>query len=228
MTSAAPRVLTLPGVYRPRSDSHLLAGALAEAHACAPGGRWLDVCTGTGVAALTAARLGARDVTAIDRNPWAARNARLNARLHRAKVRVLCGDLFAPVHGERFDVVVSNPPYLPADPGSPAAVMAWDAGPDGREVLDRLCLAAPGMLTRRGMLLLVQSSLAGTERSAELLREGGLRVTEVARHEGPLGPIAAARRDVLGTDRETLVVLRAVAGAARPMDPGPAPQLAVG
>ena len=214
--SARPlTVVTLPGVYRPRSDSTLLQDALAEVRP--QGGRWLDVCTGTGFLALTAHRLGAPDVTAIDICPHAVRNARLNAALHRAPIRVLQGDLFAPVRDERFDVIVSNPPYVPADPATagraPAGAQAWDAGADGRLVLDRLCAEAPAMLTATGVLLIVQSSFAAPGRTAELLEGQGLRVEEAGRHTGTLGPIAAARRDYLGVDEETLVVLRAAASS---------------
>lgn len=211
MSASLPTVVTLPGVYRPRSDSALLHDALAAAGRV--GGRWLDVCTGTGVLALTAHRLGARDVTAIDICPHAARNARLNAALHRAPLRVLQGDLFGPVRGERFDVIVSNPPYVPADPAAggpaPAGAQAWDAGADGRLILDRLCDEAPGLLTPDGVLLIVQSSFAAPQLTARMLESRGLRVEEAGRHTGALGPIAAARRDYLGVDEETLVVLRA-------------------
>jgi len=207
-------VLTLPGVYRPGADSTLLQEALADLHR--PGDRWLDVGTGTGFLALTAHHLGARDVTAIDICPQAVRNARLNAALHHARLRVLQGDLFAPVRGERFDVIVANPPYLPTDPAagflaSPGA-QAWDAGPDGRSILDRLCHEAPGLLSATGVLLVVQSYYAAPWRSKAVLENRGLHVEEVARHTGALGPIAAARRDHLGVDHETLVVL----GARRP------------
>ena len=100
----------------------------------------LDLCTGTGILGLTAARLGAR-ATAVDLSRRAVLNARLNARLNRLALEVLRGDLFAPVRGRRFDLIVSNPPYIPAPPGDAprGEARAWDAGPDGREFLDRIC-----------------------------------------------------------------------------------------
>lgn len=223
MNLRATAVVTLPGVYRPRSDSTLLHDALAAVDR--PSGRWLDVCTGTGFLALTAHRLGASNVTAVDICPQAVRNAKLNATLHRAPLRVLQGDLFAPVQGERFDVIVSNPPYVPADPSAAPSdrpgAQAWDAGPDGRIVLDRLCAEAADLLAEDGLLLLVQSSFADPARSTDLLRHHGLEVAPVARQTGPLGPIAAARSDYLGVQEETLVVLRARRTAVRiPVDEG--------
>jgi release factor glutamine methyltransferase len=215
---STPTIFALPGVYRPRSDTALLQRALAD-EAARGAQRWLDVCTGTGALALSAHGLGAPDVTAVDITARAVRNTRLNALLNRASVRVLRGDLFGPVADERFDVVMSNPPYVPAPPDTEPTrgSEAWDAGPDGRMVLDRFCAQAAGMLNPGGVVLLVQSSLADADRSAEMLAHKGLDVTEIGRHDGPLGPIAAAREAFLretaclpadGEAVESLVVLR--------------------
>jgi release factor glutamine methyltransferase len=112
-------------------------------------------------------------------------------------VRALRGDLLAPVEGERFDAIVTNPPYVP----SPSARLphrgrerAWEAGPDGRALLDRICAQAPAHLRPGGALLVVHSSLLGLERTAEALRAGGLDVDVVARAPGPLGPLMTRRR----------------------------------
>ncbi len=218
---SSPTIVALPGVYRPRSDTALLQDALA-AEAGRGAVRWLDVCTGTGALALSASRLGAPDVTAVDITPRAVRNARLNSVLNRARLRVLRGDLFAPVRGERFDVVTSNPPYVPA-PEATRGSEAWDAGPDGRMVLDRFCRQVADVLQPGGVVLLVQSSLADADRSARMLADEGLRVSEVGRQDGPLGPIAARREAYLretdclhgdGPAVESLVVLRGEKRAA--------------
>ncbi|MFD6468931.1 methyltransferase [Streptomyces goshikiensis] len=104
--------------------------------------------TGTGALALQAARRGAR-VTAIDVSWRAVASARLNAVRRRLPVRVIHGDVAAAVVGTRFDLVISNPPYVPA-PGAGLPVRgperAWDAGPDGRAVIDRICTRAPNLL----------------------------------------------------------------------------------
>jgi methylase of polypeptide subunit release factors len=72
----------------------------------------LDVGCGGGVQALLAAR-HARQVVGVDVNPRALSLARFNARLNGVEnVEWLEGDLFAPVAGRRFDLVVSNPPYV--------------------------------------------------------------------------------------------------------------------
>src|SRR5436189_72295 len=77
-----------------------------------PGARVLDVCTGSGVLAITAARRGAH-ATAVDISRRAVLCAALNARLNGVSVRAVRGDLLAAVGDERFDAIVSNPPYLP-------------------------------------------------------------------------------------------------------------------
>jgi len=152
------RLVHAPGVFRPRSDSWMLARALrAERPA---GRRVLDLCTGSGVLAVCAAMAGAHEVAAIDVSRRAVLACRLNARLNGVRVRALRGDLLAPIDGARFDLIVSNPPYVPAEadelprrgPGR-----AWEAGRAGRALLDRICAEAPARLAQGGALLLVQS-----------------------------------------------------------------------
>jgi release factor glutamine methyltransferase len=188
------RILTLPGVFQPHSDSWMLAEALRER--VRPGARVLDLCTGSGVLALTAAAAGAGAVTAVDVSRRAVLSVRLNARLNGLRVRALRGDLLAAVPGERFDVIVSNPPYLPdEDDALPArgARRAWDAGRDGRVLLDRICRDAAAHLTPGGVVLLVHSSLIGEEETLDTLRAHGLEPSVLRRSRGPLGPLLAAR-----------------------------------
>jgi release factor glutamine methyltransferase len=211
------RLFTLPGVFRPRPDSWMLADALhAERLADA---RVLDVCTGSGLLAITAALDGAH-ATAIDVSRRAVLCAALNARLNGARIRALRGDLLKPVAGERFDVIVSNPPYLPAagdELPTRGPQRAWDAGRDGRAILDRLCDEAPAHLAPGGVLLIVHSSLSDTEKTIAALNANGLRTDIVARHRGALGPLLRARAPELeargllaaGEREEDVVIVRA-------------------
>jgi release factor glutamine methyltransferase len=212
------RLFTLPGVFRPRPDSWMLARAL-RAERLRPGSRVLDVCTGSGLLAVTAALEGA-DATAVDVSRRAVLCASLNARLNGVRVRALRGDLLEPVRGERFDAIVSNPPYLPADDDALPArgpQRAWDAGRDGRAFLDRLCAEAPTHLHPGGVLLLVHSSLCDTEATLGALDARGMRTDIVARHRGELGPLLRARAPQLeargllaaGEREEDVVVVRA-------------------
>jgi release factor glutamine methyltransferase len=214
------RVLTLPGVFRPRSDTWMLAAALRELR-LGPEHAVADVCTGSGALALTAALAGAGEVTAIDVSRRAVLTARLNARLHGVRVRGRRGDLLDAVAGERFDVIVSNPPYLPAaDDQLPrrGPERAWDAGRDGRALLDRLCAQVPAHLRPGGTVLLVHSSLCDEEATLDALRAGGLEAAVVERRHGALGPLLSARAEMLeargllapGAREEDVVIVRGV------------------
>jgi release factor glutamine methyltransferase len=96
----------------------------------------LDVGTGTGIIALSAARAGAANVLAVDINPNAALSARENATAHgfADKVSVVCGDLLSALSPRAlFDVILSNPPFFPEEPID-IADRAWHAGPGYRDI----------------------------------------------------------------------------------------------
>lgn len=205
-------------MYAPQGDSELLLDALVGA-AVPRGARMLDVCTGTGVVALTGARLGAREVHAVDISARAALAATWNARLRALPVRAHRGDFLERATG-RFDVVTANPPYVPySGTGERCGrrSRAWNAGRDGRRFLDRLCEAAPRLLTRDGVLLMVHSTLCDPDRTLELLGRSGLEARVTARRTQPFGPVLRARAQWLeeqdlispGQRHEELVVIRA-------------------
>ena len=209
------RIMTLPGVFRPISDSRLLAECAREE--LSPGARAVDVCAGSGAIAIAIAQAGAGSVSAIDASLRAVLTARINARLNGVSVRVRRGDLPSPVTGEQFDLIVSNPPYVPSeDVPARGAARAWDAGPDGRVFIDRLCDEAPAHLAPGGSLLLVHSSVCGEGRTVERLQSRGLDASVVARRPGPLGPLMRERARALETrgllepdqSEEELLVIR--------------------
>ena len=114
----------------------------------------------------------------------------------RRRVRGIRGDLFDAVPDERFDVIVSNPPYLPDDDDelpTRGQRRAWDAGRDGRVLLDRICREAADHLRPGGVLLLVQSSVIGEEATLRLLPARSDSPRCSVRRHGPLGPLLAAR-----------------------------------
>ena len=191
------RIARLPGVFRPRSDTWLLAGALRERPEL-PGGEVLDVCTGSGALAIAAALGGARSVTAVDVSRRALLSVRLGARLNGVRVEARRGSLLAAVPGRRFDVIVANPPYLPG--GAPPARGAGrhtEAGARGRALLDRLIDAAPGHLRPGGVLLVTHSSVNGEAATLARMRAAGLGAEVVRRRHGGLGPLLAARAPAL-------------------------------
>jgi len=188
-----------PGVYRTEDDTDLLIGVMRRG-SYAVDRRVLDIGTGSGALAIAAARAGATSVTAVDLSWRSVAAAWMNSRLNRAAVSVRHGDLFAPVAGQRFELVVANPPYVPSEssvlPRHPIA-RAWDAGPDGRALLDRICAGAGDILTPNGDLLLVHSELSGTQRTLDALTEAGLRAQVLARASVPFGPVLRARSAML-------------------------------
>jgi release factor glutamine methyltransferase len=192
------KIFTLPGVFQPRSDTWMLVDAV-RATTLSPRARVLDLCTGSGAVAVAAALRGARSVTAIDVHRRSAWTVRMNARVNGARVRGLHGDLFAPVAGERFDLITANPPYVPAPPeiAPERGDRAWNAGHDGRAVIDRLIEELPAHLRSDGVVLLVQSSVTGTAETLDRLRDAGLEPDIVLRRRGPLGPILTSRAGYL-------------------------------
>jgi release factor glutamine methyltransferase len=117
---------------------------------------------------------------------------------------------------ERFDCIVSNPPYVPStsdDLPRNGASRAWEAGRDGRKLLDQLIDEAPAHLRPGGCLLLTQSTLIGERETLERLRAAGLSAEVVERRRGPLGPLMRQRVEegVLpaGTTEEEVLIIRA-------------------
>lgn len=206
----------LPGVYRPQADTCLLAGAIREVGIPA-GARVLDLCTGTGAQAVTAAREGAGSVLAVDVSRRALATAWVNSAFRRLPVRVLRGDLLSAVDFGPFDVVVTNPPYVPSPAPTERSTRGWDAGKDGRAILDPLCTSAMALLQPNGFLLLAQSAISGVDRSLVQLRSAGLKAAVIARARVPFGPVMRERADFLesrglitcGQRTEEVVVLRA-------------------
>lgn len=205
-------------MFAPISDTWLLAGVLRR-QIVSPRASVLDVCTGSGALAVAAALRGAREVTAVDVSRRAVLTARLNARLNGVRVDARRGDLLDAIGDRRYDIIVSNPPYVPAASDAlPERGLrrAWDAGRNGRALLDRLLDDAPAHLKPGGVLLVVHSEVCDLEATCAAMADHGLDVDVAARHRGPLGPLMRARlahlaqEDLLarGRDEEEVVVVR--------------------
>ncbi|WP_055405864.1 HemK2/MTQ2 family protein methyltransferase, partial [Mycobacterium sp. UM_11] len=199
-TYPGPAVSAVANVYQPQEDSRLLVEVMWESGLIS-GRRVLDLCTGSGFVAIAAAEMGGEDVTAFDICPNAVGCSRGNAAAAGVNVDVRKGTWSDALDCAPFDVVVSNPPYVPTPPGgdtehiSPSAgpSWAWNAGVDGRTVLDPLCEAAPKLLCDGGSLLLVHSALAGVQQSLDSLKWAGMDAEVVASKWIPFGPVMTAR-----------------------------------
>jgi ribosomal protein L3 glutamine methyltransferase len=125
--------------------------------------RVLDLCTGSGcLAILAAGRFPKARVDAVELSKAAIEVARKNVVDHglKKRVRLLRGDLFAPVKGERYDLIISNPPYVdrkgmsglpPECRHEPA--MAFDGGVDGLLLVRKIIDQAGRHLKKGGGLL---------------------------------------------------------------------------
>lgn len=120
-----------------------------------PGARVLDIGCGAGSLALAAVRAGAGEVIGVDLDPRAVAYARFNAKLNRVeRTRFEVGDLAAPVIGERFDLVVSQPPFV-MQPPSLTATTYLHGGRRGDELTHRMLGMLPALLGEHGRALVL-------------------------------------------------------------------------
>jgi len=176
-------------VLDPRDDTETLVDwALALLPPARPA-RVLDLGTGSGAIALAVARQRpAAQVLAVDASPDALAVARGNAERLGLTVALRAGDWFAPVAGARFDLVLSNPPYIAeANPHLPALAheprQALVSGADGLHDIRRIVAGAPAHLAPGGWLLLEHGwDQAGAVR--ELLAAAGLAQVQSRRDLG--------------------------------------------
>ncbi len=154
-------------VLIPRPETEQLALLAVRCMAALPAGQpaILDLCTGSGcLAVYLALRFPNARFTATDKSIEALETAKANASQHGVLARIdfRQGDLFAAcADGSRFDLVVTNPPYIPSaeivtlepevrdhDPR-----MALDGGPDGLDFYRRLCVEAPDWMTHNACFM---------------------------------------------------------------------------
>ncbi|HLG82743.1 MAG TPA: 50S ribosomal protein L3 N(5)-glutamine methyltransferase [Bradyrhizobium sp.] len=125
--------------------------------------RVLDLCTGSGCLAILAARhFPNAQVDAVDVSRDALAVAARNVAEHglEDRVKLYRGDLFAPLHGSTYDLIISNPPYVDAEgmaslpPECRAEPkLAFDGGADGLDLVRRILQEAPAHLMPQGGLL---------------------------------------------------------------------------
>ena len=177
-------ILVLPGVFNPAvfRTGTVLARAVATSPLAAPPARQassssdaplaLDMGTGSGIGAVFAARRG-YNVVAVDLNPGAIRCARINSLLNglNERIEVRRGDLYEPLHGERFDLVMFNPPFFRGTPSD------WlDAAWRSSDVIERFAAGFPAVMKARGKAFILLSSDGEKEAMLQALRRAGMDV----------------------------------------------------
>src|SRR3954451_621354 len=123
--------------------------SLAQLTVRAPAARSLDLGTGCGVQSLHLAE-HTRQVVATDVNRRALAMTRLNAALNEVRVDVREGSLYEPVRDERFDLIVTNPPFV-VSPGTGELLVYRDSGLPGDEMVRRVVSGAPALLEPGGL-----------------------------------------------------------------------------
>ena len=175
-----------PGVLVPRPETELLVAEVAKRVESPE--RVLDLCTGSGCIALELSRrFPEADIVGTDVSSEALAYARQNvSELESANVTLLHGEMFGPVDGMRFDVIVSNPPYIPAgeiDGLQPEVAefeprSALDGGEDGLDFYRVIAEKAPGYM-ENGALLALELGAGQAQEVVSMLKEHGFRDLEV-------------------------------------------------
>ncbi|MAG73722.1 hypothetical protein CL620_05360, partial [archaeon] len=160
-------------IYEPAEDSFLLQKQLPNY--LAP--RVLDMGTGSGIQALTAAKHSVvRNIVAADINPDAILALQKETALIK-KIKPVVSNLFENVSGE-FDLIIFNPPYLPQDEG--IVDPALYGGKEGWELSERFFATVSPHLRNDGVILYLFSTLTNKEKIESILNEKLFEFEEVA------------------------------------------------
>lgn len=194
-----------PDVLIPRPETEMLID-LALARKVGAGGtakgatRILDLGAGSGCIAITLAlEIPSAQVSAVDASDAALRVARKNAERLGASLHLLQGDWFDKLAGERFDLIVANPPYVAAgDPHLASGDLRYEpglalaSGADGLDAIRRIAAAAPQHLVPGGQLWL-EHGYDQADAVHELLAAAGLRDIEQHRDVAGIVRVSGGR-----------------------------------
>ena len=161
--------------YEPAEDSFLLQKAVRRFAR----GRVLDIGTGSGIQALTAAgKQTVRSVLAVDIDSEVI--SFLRSQKSSPKITIRPSDLFSQVNGT-FDTIICNPPYLPQDQGvnDPALY----GGKKGYELIERFFAEVGDHLVGKGVILLIFSSLTNKERVDAVIQQQLFQFRELSRQK---------------------------------------------
>ena len=173
--SEAVRRAVAPAL-RPSEYTAALIHALQADTARVRGASVLEIGSGSGVVLAALGALGAGSVCGVDIEQEAVEaGGRLLRRLgHAAEVH--CGDMWLPVAGRRFDLIVANLPHFPMEPVPVAGRLpTWSSGgADGRWLLDAFLEGLPIHLASDGRAVLTHNAFVGLDRSHEIARAHAL------------------------------------------------------
>ncbi len=166
----------------PRQDTERLVEEAIKEIKARENAEVLDICTGSGIVAITVKKETNATVTASDISSDALQLAGINASRLNADITFKQGSFFTPHRGKKFDVITANPPYIPG--GQIAELdkkvkdyeprLALDGGPDGLDAYRDVCAQAKDYLKEGGVLLL-EVGVGQAEKVAEMLPEYDVR-----------------------------------------------------
>ncbi|MBQ9251048.1 MAG: peptide chain release factor N(5)-glutamine methyltransferase [Clostridia bacterium] len=155
-----------------------------------PHAQLLDLCCGSGCLGLSASvGDGPIDLTMTDLSPEALEVARENARYREIPCEILQGDLFEAVQGRKFDLIVSNPPYIPSEECDHLQAevmheprMALDGGVDGLDFYRRIIQEVPDHLRPDGALMM-EMGMGQVDAIRKMLEDRGANYIEVKKDD---------------------------------------------
>lgn len=174
-------ITVLPHVYPGGIDSELMCEVLQVSNT----DEVLDICTGTGIIAIKAAKLGAKRVVGIDLNPESVKNAKLNkVKLDIKNIEFLEGSLFEPITGQKFDVITINPPYTDKKPANKTEICFWD---ENNLTSKNFFREFKDYLKPNGKAFFAWADFSSIELIEELARENNVKLRLVKSQKTPSG-----------------------------------------
>jgi release factor glutamine methyltransferase len=168
---------------RPSEYTAALIQALQARRAAVRGARVLEIGSGSGVVLAALAGLGAASLCGIDveEDAIASGTLLLGELGHRDAAEFIQGDMWRPVGGRRFDLIVANLPHCTlVDPHLPGRLPTWsEAGADGRRLLDPFLEGLGRHLAPRGRAFITHNGFVGLDRSRRMLARAGLTLEVV-------------------------------------------------
>ncbi len=182
--------------FVPSEYTGLLIGALRTAMLASPAASVLELGTGSGAVLAAAILSGAKSVTGVDVEEDAVTTTRSVLAGLGVPHDIHCGDMWAPVAGRRFDLIVANLPHFPMDtPDTPGRHATWSyGGTDGRLLLDGFLARLPDHLAvPHGRALVTHNAFVGLPATGCRAAAAGLRLKVVCTTTVHIPPAKAAR-----------------------------------
>jgi methylase of polypeptide subunit release factors len=164
-------------VLRPSEYTAALVETLIGMQRFIRGAAVLEIGSGSGIVLAALAGLGAASLCGVDREEQAIRTGNVLLGSVGAIADLHCGDLWQPIAGRRFDLVVANLPHFPTESCEfPGRLPSWShGGQDGRRLLDPFLEGLAAHLTPTGRAVITHNGFVGLAKTRRSLARSGLR-----------------------------------------------------